>query len=87
MATYLITYDLNRTGQNYPGLFTAIKGLGSNIHPLKSVWFVRSTKTAGQIRDVLKKHIDSNDQIFVGEIDDWASYNLGSVNADWLNGK
>ena len=87
MANFLITYDLNKSGQDYPGLYKAIKALGENIHPLQNVWFVRSTETSGEIRDALQDHVDSNDKIFVTLVSKWSSYRLGSTNADWLNGK
>lgn len=81
---YLITYDLNSPGQNYEALYNAIKELGHWRHALQNTWFVESNYSAGQIRDHLKKVVDSGDAIFVCEIKgDWAAY--GVTAASWLN--
>jgi len=82
---YLITYDLNKPGQNYSDLYDAIKKQGSSwIHPLESVWFVKSEKNAAQIRDALKGVVDPSDKVFVSVVTDWGSSNMKSL-ANWLN--
>lgn len=85
MAKYLITYDLNKPGQDYSGLYAAIQGLGLYKHPLDSTWFVKTSKTGENIRDALKQKIDGNDKLFVTEVSGWASFNLPDL-AKWLNG-
>lgn len=74
------------TGQNYSDLYEAIKALGAWKHPLDSTWFVKTSKTATSIRDVLKARVDSNDKLFVAELGSWASWHLPDL-ADWLNNK
>lgn len=83
---YLINYDLKNPGQNYDDLIKAIKGYGSWAKIARSCWAIKSTKTAVQIREDLKQHIDSSDVLFVCKFEDWASYNLDKEVADWLNG-
>lgn len=65
MKTYLITYDLNKPGQNYADLYEIIKSLGKLWHCLDSNWIVKSDSTAAQIRDYLKSSIDSSDSLLV----------------------
>lgn len=65
MTTYLITYDLNRPGQNYNDLFEAIKAIGTWWHCLDSTWVVKSNLTAVQIRDSLSNNMDQNDSLLV----------------------
>jgi len=65
MNTYSVAYDLFKPGQNYDGLIAAIKKLGPAIRILRSHWVVRSTKSATQVRDTLKSHIDSGDKLIV----------------------
>ena len=84
MTKYLITYDLNKPGQDYAGLYDAIKALGEYKHPLDSTWFVKSSKTAASIRDLLKAKIDHNDKLFITEVGSWASWQLPDL-ANWLN--
>ena len=63
---YLITYDLNKKGQNYDKLYEAIKSLGSWWHYLDSTWLVETSYSASQISEKLRKEgIDDNDNLLV----------------------
>lgn len=82
---YLITYDLNKTGQDYKSLYEAIKSLGSWAHYLDSTWFVDTCSSPESIRDTLMKSMDSNDSLFISRIT--KSYS-GWLNKDawtWLS--
>ncbi|MDR7371762.1 CRISPR-associated protein Cas2 [Flavobacterium aquidurense] len=63
--TYLIGYDLNKSGQDYTTLIEEIKKLGTWWHCLDSTWIIKSSSNASIIRDHLKKFIDSNDELLV----------------------
>ncbi|MCS4162950.1 MULTISPECIES: SinR family protein [Sphingobacterium] len=63
--TYLIGYDLNRTGQDYETLIDEIKKLGTWWHCLDSTFIIKSTSTATLIRNHLMTFIDSNDELLV----------------------
>ena len=63
--TYLIGYDLNKSGQDYKTLIEETKKLGNWWHCLDSTLIVKSTLTAIAIRDHLKKFIDKNDELLV----------------------
>lgn len=83
MKDFIIDYDLNKDGQNYPELISAIKKF--NYHELcKSSWVIKSDLTCKEIRDNLKKYIDDNDKLFVAEISDWSSTRLKKA-GNWLN--
>ena len=86
--TLLIGYDLNRPrGQDaYPELFDAIKGMANGYwHHLDSTWLIRSELTAAQIRDKLKPHIDSGDELLVvGLAGDGAWAGINKSGSDWL---
>jgi hypothetical protein len=64
MASYLISYDLDKPGQDYPKLVKELEHLGA-IRILYSEWVFRSTSSAAQIRDWLRSFIDSNDMLLV----------------------
>ncbi len=85
MATYLIGYDLNKQ-KNYPDLIDAIKSLsGTWWHHLDSTWIIVTEKTAVQIRDSLKKHIDNDDELLVARLHGaaaWTGFN--SNGSQWL---
>lgn len=72
---YLISYDLDKPGQNYEGLITRLKQHGA-FRVLFSQWALQTTWTAVQLRDDLKAYIDSNDRLLVTQVADWASYRL-----------
>jgi len=86
MSAYLIGYDLDKPGQNYPNLFSAIKNCGTNWwHCLDSTWIILSNKTTAQVRDHLTPHIDANDKLLVVLYGgDWASYGFSAECGDWL---
>ncbi|MDQ1193882.1 hypothetical protein QE419_002648 [Brevundimonas vesicularis] len=70
MSTYLIMYDLNKEGAAY---YEANKKLTDRIkekfpiwwHHLDSTWIVVTDLDHTQIRDDLKKYIDSDDELLV----------------------
>ena len=78
---YLVSYDLNKQGQNYSGLTTRLKNGYAAKPILLSQWVTKNTSwNALQIRNDLKGYIDSNDRLLVSGLDgaDWAGYNLSS---------
>ena len=85
MPTYIISYDLNKPGQDYAGLYDALKTEKSWWHHLDSTWCVVSDKTAAQLRDKLQAKMDANDALLVvksaGEAG-WFGFNQKGSN--WL---
>lgn len=86
MKTYLIGYDLNRPEQDYPGLIAAIKATFSVWwHNLDSTWIVKSNKTAVEICNALKLHIDASDELLVIEVTREAAWiGFKAKSSDWL---
>lgn len=82
MTKRLITYELSQPEQNYERLHKAIKSLGEWIHPMRSVWFVDTSKPNADIRDELKAHLDDDDSLFVSTVNGWASWNMDD--AEWV---
>ena len=86
MAAYIISYDLNRPGQDYQDLYDAIKALsGTYWHMLDSTWIVVCSKSAAQIRDKLTPSLDSNDKLLVLKSGvEAAWYGFGDKGSKWL---
>jgi hypothetical protein len=85
MAVQSISYDLRRPGQDYSGLFDAIKALGSWWHCLESVWLVDTSLTGTQVRDALRSYLDANDSLMVASLrGNWATLGLPGNCTDWL---
>lgn len=67
---YMITYDLNSTGQRYSELISAIKGASNGCWCTywKSSYLIQSPLSPSQITDRLKPYLDSNDRLLVIEV-------------------
>lgn len=65
MTVYCVSYDLNRTGQNYNALYEELKKSASWWHYLDSTWLIDTAETAEQVSARLLKHIDTNDRLLV----------------------
>jgi hypothetical protein len=87
IATVLIAYDIHpQEGEAYDDLTKAIQSLGAWWHHLETTWIVKCARTPNQIRDQLKSHIGSEDQLLVIEISGdtagWAGIN--DTGSKWL---
>jgi hypothetical protein len=88
MRTYLIGYDLNRPrgANDYPELFKAIKDTANGWwHCLDSTWIINTNLSAAQIRDALKAHVDSGDELLVVRLTGegaWVGFDKQC--SDWL---
>ena len=65
MTAYLIAYDLRAPGRNYARLYEALKAQNGWWHHLDSVWIVLSDRTANELTQSLREHIDVNDRLFI----------------------
>lgn len=67
---YFITYDLNKTGKDYEGVYQAIKDASEYwCHYWDSSWLIKSElKSADDVFQKIKPHLDDNDRCFVIEV-------------------
>lgn len=65
MAVFNVSYDLNRAGQNYPGLITELESSPGYCHYLKSTWLIYTHEDAEALSERLLTHIDQNDSLLV----------------------
>ena len=84
MATYIISYDLKKPGQNYDQLYEAIKSYGTWARINESVWAVVTTNSAVYIRDHLTGFIDTNDRLFVIKSGVEAAWRNSICKNEWL---
>jgi CRISPR/Cas system-associated endoribonuclease Cas2 len=83
--TYVITYDLDKPGQNYDSLIKTIKSYITWAHISDSCYCIKTSETASQIIDKLNQFIDSNDKIFVAKVSDEAAWGgLPSDVSKWI---
>lgn len=84
---HLITYDLNKPGQDYSSLFEAIKNVGAWWHYLDSTWLVDTALSTSQVSERLRARIDENDHLLVIRVTRDYSGWLPQEGWDWLNGR
>ena len=65
---YNISYDLNKTGKDYQGLYKELKNTYEWNHPLDSTWLLFTAESPNQIWDRVRSHIDKDDNILIAEI-------------------
>lgn len=66
----LITYDLNKSGQNYAALIEKIKTLGAWAKVQQSVWYLHTSYSSKEILEILSTITDYNDSLFVVQLSD-----------------
>ncbi|MEB3790114.1 hypothetical protein [Acinetobacter sp. IK40] len=88
MTVYSVTYDLIKS-KDYTKMIDGIKKVSVDnwARPTKSQWIITSTKTAEQVKDFLKDYMDSDDILFVIEVngDRWAASNIPNDVTNWMN--
>lgn len=67
MATFIVTYDLNRGDQSdYQDLYDELESFDS-VRTQESVWLVSCSKTKSALFDALKAHVHTKDRLMVIE--------------------
>jgi len=81
---YIVSYDLNRPGQDYSGLHRELNTfawakLGG------SAYAVETELSAQQLRERLQPHVDANDRLYVLSVHlPWSGFGPNEVN-QWLS--
>jgi hypothetical protein len=67
MAVFLVSYDLNRPGQDYTDLWTQLRAFPHN-HAMASGWLLDVNGTGELLFQALVPFIDDNDVLFINPI-------------------
>lgn len=82
MSLYFIEYDLRNPGQSYSNLIEAIQQLDGK-RMLASLWCVERRGTSAiEIRDYLRRFMDTNDGLAVAEVTSWATWRTKATPQD-----
>ena len=88
MAILMVSYDLGvpETSDTYKAFIEAIKSCGTTwAKPLKSQFFIATTKSTAEVRDALKPFLDSNDHLLViGVTSHWATTRVPPDVTEWM---
>ena len=83
---YIVSYDLSNPGQRYEELLKKIKSYPKWARLGGSAYIIITNQSHVQIRDFLKKDLDSNDKLFVAVVTVPAAWvNLGDEVSQWLS--
>ena len=80
----IITYDLCKNGKNYEGLSEYLSSYSICANITESTWFVSTNKSCTTICEEISKIIDSDDRIFVAELNGNAAWNNINCDDDYL---
>jgi len=84
MTVYCVSYDLI-AGKDYTKIIDKIKSYGAYAHAEESLWFIKDSKAASELREELKSFLDGDDKLIVIKVTlPWASFNLSKEVNDWL---
>ena len=66
----MITYDLNKQGQDYENVIQAIKDASTGVWCTywKSSYLIKTNLTVQQVTDKITPHLDGNDSLLVIEV-------------------
>jgi hypothetical protein len=88
MSVYVVSYDLNKHGQNYSCLTEKLNGYPVHWHAQGSVWFIDTAQSAAEVRDHLQSCLDTNDKLIVARLSGEAAWwGYGQNVSDWLKGR
>lgn len=87
VSLYLVTYVLNKPGQNYKSLYEQLETYTDKNHIMESVWLLSTTQTAQQIHDNISKGItfDNNDRLLITKITNPKQGLLTKIQWFWIN--
>ncbi|HNP66281.1 MAG TPA: hypothetical protein PKH16_00115 [Aequorivita sp.] len=81
IMVYLITYDLNKGGQDYQTLYNLLEKYEYIRDPgLDSVWFISTSQSANQLSNNIQSVLDKNDRHVVTRMN--AGEHQGWLNED-----
>nr|WP_321026305.1 hypothetical protein [Clostridium neonatale] len=85
MHVYMISYDLNKPGQNYSKVHEDIESLGVWCHYLDSTYLVKSYYSIFDAEKIVTQHLDSSDKLIICEIDKPVRGWLSNDNWNWIH--
>ena len=65
MRAYIVSYDLNKPGQNYENLYEELKKSPRWWHFWDATWIIATSESPKQIWSRMKPHTDSSDNVLI----------------------
>lgn len=80
----IVIYDLMQPNRNYDELYEYLKSFSEWAHISDSAWFILTDESCVTIRDEIMQIIDSNDTVFVAELNGAAAWHNLICDSDYL---
>jgi hypothetical protein len=85
MTAILVTYDLNKSGQNYEEVEKVLKSYPKWAKVATTTFIIITDETCTNVANKVNSKIDSNDELLVLELQgNWACSGLKQNILDWL---
>lgn len=82
---HMISYDLNKPGQNYDNVHEAIEGLGVWCHYLESTYLVNTSLSLDDVQSKVTSCLDASDRMIICEINKPINGWLSEEQWNWIN--
>lgn len=85
MSLYMVSYDLNKPGQDYKKVTDKIESLGSWCHYLDSTYLVKSYLNFETFQKEVTSVADSTDRFIIAKVDGTVGGWLSTDQWNWIN--
>lgn len=68
IKTYLVSYTLHGVPRDYLMADKGVRSCGTAVKVMDTSWEVQSWLTLQQIEAIMRKHVDSNDTLYIREV-------------------
>ena len=85
MTIYLVSYDLNKPGQDYSAIIGAISRNYDHCQVLMSQWLISTDQTATEVYNNLIKYVDNTDGLLVTEVTDNSASYMNAEAISWAH--
>lgn len=83
----IVTYDLCKPGKDYASLIKAIESFPFAQKVCLSTWVIKTPLDCTAVRDLLLRHMDNNDRLFVAALTGEAAWHKAICGTENIKGK
>lgn len=85
MNIFMISYDLNKPGQDYAELWKALEGFGAWCHYLDSTYLIKTSSNIYDVEKALSAYLDESDRMIICQIVKPIRGWLTNKEWEWIN--
>lgn len=85
MNIFMISYDLNKPGQNYSKVRETIESFEAWCHYLESTYLIKTYSSIETVNEAISKHLDGSDRVIVCKVDKPIQGWLTDEQWKWIN--